>query len=153
MKLIELALDNCFNEITQYIDLLYLELFGEEALLSSQIKADIKQQWQTGNPTHWAYKVVKSNQVIAFFTLAESFSFFAHGRYGIINELWVAPDFRAQGVGGKVLQLIKELAHEKNWQRIDVSAPPFDEWLKTFEFYQKHDFIYTGKKLKYLVNK
>jgi len=153
MKLIELDLSNSFDEVSQYIDLLYRELFGEEAVLSSQIKDDFKQQWKTCKPAHWAYKINDNNQVVAFFTLAESFSFFAHGRYGIINELWVAPDFRAQGVGGKVLQLIKELAHEKNWQRIDVSAPPFDEWLKTFEFYQKHDFIYTGKKLKYLVNK
>ena len=152
MTLIELDLEHSFEEISEYIDLLYREIFGEEVLLSSQIKADIKQQWQTCKPAHWAYKIVDNNQVIAFFTLAESFSFFAHGRYGIINELWVAPDFRAQGVGGKVLNFIKELAHEKNWQRVDVSAPPFDEWIKTFEFYQKYGFTYTGKKLKYLVN-
>jgi len=152
MKLIELDLGTSFDEVTQYIDLLYAELFGEEALLSQQTKLDIQRQWQTDVPTHWAYKIVDDNQVVAFFTLAESFSFFAHGRYGIINELWVAPDFRSQGVGGQVLTFIKTLAREKNWPRIDVSAPPFDEWIKTFEFYQKYGFMHTGKKLKYLIH-
>jgi GNAT superfamily N-acetyltransferase len=152
MKLIELDLATSFDEVTLYIDLLYGELFGDDALLSKHTKLDIQKQWQTVTPAHWAYKIVEDKQVVGFFTLAESFSFFAHGRYGIINELWVAPDFRAQGVGGKVLQFIKELAHKKNWQRVDVSAPPFDEWIKTFEFYQKYGFTYTGKKLKYLVN-
>jgi GNAT superfamily N-acetyltransferase len=152
MKLIELDLATSFDEVTQYIDLLYAELFGDEALLSKHTKLDIQQQWQTDTPAHWAYKIVEDKQAVAFFTLAESFSFFAHGHYGIINELWVAPEYRSKGVGGKVLTSIKALARENNWHRIDVSAPPFEEWTKTFEFYKKYGFIHTGKKLKYLVD-
>jgi len=152
MKLTELDMSNSFDEITQYIDLLYAELFGNDALLSKQVKNDIKGQYQQEQPAHSAYKIVDDGKVVAFFTLAESFSFFAHGHYGIINELWVAPAFRSQGVGGKVLEFIKGIASEKNWHRIDVSAPPFEKWIKTFEFYQKYGFTHTGKKLKYLVN-
>jgi len=101
--------------------------------------------------SHWAYKVLIEGNVVAFFTLTESFSFFAHGQYGIIKELWVKPEFRSQGVGGQVLQMIKDLAKEKGWERIDVSAPIAEEWSRSAEFYKKYGFVSTGKKLRHIV--
>jgi len=153
MELVELDIASSFDEITDYIDRLYLELFGKDEVLTSQVKNKTHQQWLKNNPSHEAYKVLDGGNVVAFFTLAESFSFFAHGQYGIINELWVAPESRSQGLGGQVLQLIKDLALQKGWERIDVSAPIADEWARSFEFYKKYGFISTGKKLRYVANK
>ena len=151
LNLIELDIESSFDEIVGYIDRLYLELFGVDEVLTSNIKQEIHQQWLDNSPSHWAYKVVDEKQVVGFFTLTESFSFFAHGQYGIINELWVEPEFRSQGVGGKILQLIN-LALKNGWQRIDVSAPIAEEWARSFEFYKKYGFISTGKKLRYIAD-
>jgi len=151
MQLVELDISDSNKEIEFFIDQLYLELFGKDALLSNEDKVAIKNQWQKQQPAHWAFKVVQNKNAVAFFTLAESFSYFAQGAYGIINELWVAEEYRSKGVGGEVLKYIKQIAEDKGWRRVDVSAPHFERWIKTFEFYQKHGFSYTGKKLKYLV--
>ena len=150
MELVELDVATSFDEISDYIDRLYLELFGKDEVLTPEVKNKIHQQWLNNGFSHWAYKVVDDGNVVAFFTLAESFSFFAHGQYGIINELWVAPESRSQGVGGQVLQLIKDLALQKGWKRIDVSAPIAEEWAGSFEFYKKYGFKSTGKKLRYI---
>lgn len=150
MDIIELNPQTEFSEIAGYIALLYSELFGESAVLSETILKKIESQWLGGSGFHKAYKIVEKGEVLAFFTLAESFSFFAHGRYGIINELWVSPEHRSKGFGGKVLDVIKGMSKQNGWERIDVSAPPFDEWKRSFEFYQKNGFELTGKKLKYI---
>ncbi len=150
LELVELDIASSFDEITDYIDRLYLELFGKDEVLTSEVKKKIHQQWQENSPSHWAYKVLDESNVVAFFTLTESFSFFAHGQYGLINELWVDPESRSQGVGGQVLQLIKDLALQKGWERIDVSAPIAEEWARSFDFYKKYGFKSTGKKLRYI---
>lgn len=150
MELVELDIASSFDEITDYIDRLYLELFGKDELLTAEVKEKIQTQWLNNSPSHWAFKVLLEGEVVAFFTVAESFSFFAHGQYGLINELWVVPESRSQGVGGQVLQLIKDLALQKDWERIDVSAPIADEWARSFEFYKKYGFKSTGKKLRYI---
>ena len=150
LELVELDKKTSFDEITGYIDRLYLELFEHDEVLTSDVKHKIHQQWQDTNPSHWAYKVLNDGNIVAFFTLVESFSFFAHGQYGIINEFWVAPESRSQGVGGQVLQLIKTLAVQKGWERIDVSAPIAEEWIRSVDFYKKYGLNSTGKKLKYI---
>lgn len=150
MKLIELNPQTSFSEITRFIHLLYGELFGEEALLSEDVLKQIQGDLLKDERFHKAYKVTEGDLEVGFFTLSDSFSFFAHGRYGIINELWVSPECRSGGYGGKILNEIKKLAAEQNWERVDVSAPPFERWQRTFEFYQKYGFVFTGKKLKWI---
>ena len=153
MQLIELDPRTVPNDISFYVAKLYSELFGPDAVLSEDVTRKVFAQWQQRSANHRAFKVVDENDaVVAFFTLAESFAFFAHGAYGIINELWVAPGHRSKGVGGKVLGLIEELARDSGWERVDVSAPPDDKWIRSFEFYKKYGFTFTGKKLKFVSN-
>lgn len=151
MKIVELDPVSSFQEIADFLAILYAELFGIDAVLSEQVLQKSKAQWIKEPSRHRAFKVIdNSDEAVAFFTLAEAFAFFAHGAYGIINELWVMPKHRSKGVGGEVLAMIKALAKENGWGRIDVSAPPFEEWIRTFEFYQKYGFVFTGKKLKFI---
>lgn len=134
-----------------YIDLLYGELFGEQHKLTRRVKTSLTAAWQNEPDALSVYVVKHHGDLAGFFTLKESFAIFAHGHYGIINELWVSPEYRGQGTGSIILSYIKQIAKEKHWGRIDVTAPPAEVWQKTFEFYQKNDFVFTGKKLKYLV--
>ncbi|GHG06238.1 GNAT family N-acetyltransferase [Thalassotalea marina] len=136
------------SEIRKYIGLLYSELFGQQAVPSEEQFDNIFSQLQEPNNSHDAYCLKENNETVAFFTLGESFSIFAHGKYGIINELWVSEAFRSKGVGKIVIQEILKIGSERNWKRIDVSAPPSEEWDRTFNFYQKNGFTFTGRKLK-----
>lgn len=139
------------SEIKKYIRLLYSELFNEEAVPSDEVFNHLFSQMVETNYCHKAYCLKENNETIAFFTLAESFSIFAHGKYGIINELWVAKKFRSNGIGKAVIQEILKIGADKNWKRIDVSAPSDEKWDRTFEFYQKNGFVFTGRKLKIYV--
>ncbi|MBQ4879965.1 GNAT family N-acetyltransferase [Pseudoalteromonas luteoviolacea] len=134
------------NLIKSYISKLYSELFGETKVPTSTEFDSIFEALPAYG--HTAYEVKIDDQAVAFFTLSESFSFFASGRYGIINELWVCQDQRANGVGSKVIDEIITLAKEHKWSRVDVSAPPNTQWDRTFAFYQKCGFEFTGRKLK-----
>jgi len=101
--------------------------------------------------SHHVYCLKENNDTLAFFTLGESFSVFAHGNYGIINELWVNKHFRSKGIGQKVIEEIRKIGKEKGWQRIDVSAPSDEKWNRSFDFYQQNGFAFTGRKLKILL--
>jgi len=151
LKLISVDPETEFELIEHYIGLLFKELFGEAAVPTKEQFASIQTQLADASAFHWAYKVVDGEKVVAFFTLGQSCSVFAKGRYGIINELWVSPESRGRGVGKQLLDAIKQLAGKKGWLRLDVSAPPTEQWQSTFEFYRKNGFELTGKKLKYLL--
>jgi len=136
------------STIKKYISLLYAELFDSQAIPSNDLFDKIFSQLDDPNYNHEAYCLKENNEILAFFTLAESFSIFAHGKYGIINELWVNQQFRSKGVGKVVIEEIAKIGAKRNWQRIDVSAPVDESWDRTFNFYKNNGFIFTGRKLK-----
>jgi GNAT superfamily N-acetyltransferase len=151
MEIRELSSREDAASIAQHLALLYSELFGANAVLSDQDFRAAVAQWNDRGQRHWAFLAVDdAGTSLAFFTLAESFAFFAHGRYGILNELWVNPEARSQGVGEQVIAFCVRFGSEQGWQRIDVSAPPNAEWDRSFAFYQKRGFKLTGRKLKIL---
>ncbi|WP_416305112.1 GNAT family N-acetyltransferase [Neptunicella sp. SCSIO 80796] len=150
MQLVQLKPEQSREEITDYVSRLFRELGGEEMVPSEQAFDRMFEQW-TKDMRHWAYKLMEGEELVGFFTLAESFSCFAHGRYGVINEVWVAPAYRSQGAGKKMMGHIKEFASLKGWKRLDVTAPAEDEWFRSYAFYQQNGFKLTGKKLKFLL--
>jgi len=145
VKLVEVT---ARDDIKRYIDLLYLELFGQDAVLADELFDNIYSQLQDRRNGHNAYCIKQNNETVAFFTLAEAYAIFAHGKYGIINELWVDKKYRSTGIGAAVIDEILNISRERGWQRIDVSAPPSTDWDRTFEFYLKNGFTLTGRKLK-----
>src|SRR5688572_29367694 len=113
-----------FELLVLHVKQLYAELFGEAIVPSPEVVARFRQQVAERNPAHWAFLgLAASGEPICLATLAESFSFFARGHYGIINELWVRSDARSQGIGGAMLAHCQAFGRERGWERIDVSAP------------------------------
>ncbi|MDH2436150.1 GNAT family N-acetyltransferase [Pokkaliibacter sp. MBI-7] len=148
MSLTELDPQYDFVEISHLLNTLYAELFGEERCYDERQLAEIQRQWVNRRPSHWAFKWEEGHEAVAFVTLNECFSFFAKGAYGIINELWIHPLWRNQGLGARVLEEIRVLGQQRGWKRIDVSAPADPRWQRSFDFYQKNDFVFSGKKLR-----
>ena len=81
-------------------------------------------------------------------TLTETFAIYAGGRYGVIDELYVAPAHRSTGVGRLLLDAAASIGRERGWRRIDVTAPPGERWRRTVAFYEKNGFVFTGPKLR-----
>ncbi len=86
--------------------------------------------------------------VVGLITLVESLSLSAGGRYGVINELYVVPEYRSEGVGKMLLDFAKEIGEERGWTRLEVTTPG-DEFDKTLRFYEREGFWKIGPRYKF----
>ncbi len=91
-----------------------------------------------------------SDRYVGIITLAETLSLYAGGRIGVINELYVEPDFRSEGVGKMLLDAAKELAEERGWARLEVTTPG-EDYVKTLRFYEREGFMGIGPRYKFMV--
>jgi GNAT superfamily N-acetyltransferase len=84
-------------------------------------------------------------------TLNECASIYAGGKFREISELNVAPQFRAEGVGQKLLGEAVRFGREQMWGRLEVGAPDVPRWDRTVSFYRNHDFAEVGPRLSLLL--
>jgi GNAT superfamily N-acetyltransferase len=130
-----------------------LNELGEEGHeLGALAEQKVLLAWQE-SPDRFHVFVAKndSGEIIGILTLAEAFAIYANGNYGIINEMYVAPQYRSVGVGAVLVEAVKEFGKQKSWARIDVTAPESERWNRTRRFYEKQGFVFTGPKLKFLL--
>lgn len=128
---------------------LYTELFDASVVPSAEQWGALWAQRRATSPALWAFVVEGDEpEPWGMCCLAESFAVFAHGRYGVLNELWVAEAVRSRGIGAALITHCRSFGREQGWARIDVSAPPDRRWDRTFAFYQRTGFRLTGRKLK-----
>lgn len=89
-----------------------------------------------------------SGRPVGVATIAVAFAVYANGHYGIINEMYVVPEYRSEGVGAQLVNAIATYGRQQGWRRIDVTAPESDRWIRTRRFYESQGFVFTGPKLK-----
>ncbi|HEV8337947.1 MAG TPA: GNAT family N-acetyltransferase [Candidatus Polarisedimenticolia bacterium] len=82
-------------------------------------------------------------------TVVETFAIYAGGHYGVIDEMYVVPDRRGEGIGERLLEAVKEHGRRRGWLRVDVTAPPEKRWKRTVKFYEAAGFVFTGPKLRH----
>jgi GNAT superfamily N-acetyltransferase len=72
------------------------------------------------------------------------------GRYGLIQELWVDPEWRSQAIGEDLLQALFALARELGVKRIEVGLPGegFSHLAATEAFYLNNDFKRNGVRMR-----
>jgi GNAT superfamily N-acetyltransferase len=87
---------------------------------------------------------------VGVLTVAETLSLYAGGYIGVINELYVVPNYRSEGVGKILLDAAKELAENRSWKRIEVTTPG-DDYTKTLRFYEREGFSRIGPRYRYIV--
>lgn len=88
---------------------------------------------------------------LGILTLYEGFAIYAGGNYGVIDEMYVVPKHRSQGIGQRLLEAAAEYGRTRHWMRIDVTAPPEPEWQRTLNFYEKAGFVFTGPKMRLML--
>jgi GNAT superfamily N-acetyltransferase len=97
-----------------------------------------------------------SGAPIGVLTLSESFAVYAGGEYGVIDEMYVLPEHRGQGVGRALIEAAVAVARQRMWFRLDVTGPEGEgDDLSSAgavrRFYEKAGFEFTGAKLRLLV--
>lgn len=90
----------------------------------------------------------EEEEIVGLITLVESLSLSAGGRYGVINELYVTPEYRSEGVGRMLLDFAKRVSEERAWTRIEVTTPG-DSFDRTLQFYEREGFWRIGPRYKY----
>ncbi|MBF0566015.1 MAG: GNAT family N-acetyltransferase [Nitrospirae bacterium] len=89
---------------------------------------------------------------VGLITLCESYSLYANGSYGLIQEFYVSPDYRSRGIGRMLLEKAKTFGASSGWKRMEVTTPPLPEFKRSLNFYQKYGFSRQGGyKLKVLL--
>lgn len=137
--------------VVRLVQKLLLELGDEAKDVGEMRTASILEQWSQEASRVSVLLVTHDSQCIGLMTLYESFAIYANGRYGIIGEMYVDPEFRNQGIGRRLLQKAKEHAREHGWTRIDVTAPEGENGHRARKFYEAAGFTFAGPKLKLMV--
>jgi GNAT superfamily N-acetyltransferase len=124
---------------------------GEE--LSGLDRKKVLTEWQQAGERFNAFVARNENgSILGILTLVETFAIYANGNYGVINEMYISPEYRSAGIGALLIDAAKELGRKKGWARIDVTAPESERWERSRRFYEKQGFAFTGPKLKILLN-
>jgi branched-chain amino acid aminotransferase len=72
------------------------------------------------------------------------------GRYALIQDLWVHPDWRGRAIGHELLKALFERARELGIARVEVGLPPerFASLAATQAFYQANGFESLGLRMR-----
>jgi len=89
-------------------------------------------------------------QAIGFATLCESHALYVGGSFGIVQEFYIAPEYRCRGVGAQLLAAAAGYARQRGWQRLELCTPPLPAFERSLRFYERYGFEVTGgRKMKY----
>lgn len=137
------------TEVRCLMEKLYLEL-GEEKESIQFLDNQLIQNLLSNNRTIILKAVDNENNIIGLLSLTESQAIYSGGNFGAIDDMYVIPKFRSKGIGAKMLDHVKEIAKEKKWKRINVTAPTENNKY-TIQFYNQNGFVFTGPKMKYKI--
>ncbi len=98
---------------------------------------------------HSTLLAMDEGEVVGVITLVETISLYAGGHIGVLNELYVVPEYRSEGVGKILLDAAKELGEERGWVRLEVTTPG-DEYARTLRFYEREGFLLIGPRYKFM---
>ena len=139
--------DKC-EFVHPYIEKLLVELGDEADELGALDVEKVKKIWIETPGAVALVAYADSGEVAGILTLVEAFAVYANGNYGVINEMYVEPEFRAEGVGSKLIEAAVEWGKKQGWKRIDVTGPESERWIRATKFYENLGFVFTGPKLK-----
>ncbi len=136
-------------QILHFLEALFIELGEERASLDFLTPSLIESLLESGKT--WAFLAKVAHKPVGLLTLTESQAAYAGGAYGVMDELYVLPEFRSHQVGKALIEQAKTIAQQRGWKRIAVTAPTDKKWHRTVQFYEKNGFTFTGPKLKWVI--
>ena len=145
---IERAAESDLAEVLRLVELLLDELHDDDEFDGLDLGRTLDDLRGEGDRFVALLARGEGGEAVAVLTLTETFAIYAGGRYGVIDELYVAPPHRSAGVGRFLLEAAAAVGRERGWRRIDVTAPAGERWRRTVAFYERNRFVFTGPKLR-----
>jgi GNAT superfamily N-acetyltransferase len=128
-----------------------IEMIGQEHFdVDAQTSAVLFREW-IGLGSYAAYIALddESGRAIGGATLCESRSLYAQGVFGIIQEFYVAPQWRSREVGARLVEACVAHGRAAGWKRLELATPPLPEFARKVSFYKDNGFEPTGgRKMK-----
>lgn len=117
-----------------------------------QTEARCRDFLETGS--YAVYVAERDGACIGFAALCESHALYAEGTFGIVQEFYVAPDFRSAGVGQQLVEAAVAHGRRMDWTRLELCTPPLPEFDRALQFYERNGFEVTGgRKMKRILRK
>ncbi|MFZ5981403.1 MAG: GNAT family N-acetyltransferase [Candidatus Zixiibacteriota bacterium] len=90
-------------------------------------------------------------EIIGLLNISIAHAVRVSGEYGILEELYIEPEYRSHGFGKELLDRAKEIARQRDWPRLEVGAPSLEHWRRTYDFYRANGFEEIGPRLKFVL--
>jgi GNAT superfamily N-acetyltransferase len=130
---IEVAQPHEVFAILELIEELLMELEDERVAIPwvnrEKLHADIRHNLDTESGTKYgpgrliAVLAKDPNGVaVGLLTLVESFALYAGGEYGVIDEMYVRPEYRGQDVERQLLDEAVAIATRRRWFHLDITG-------------------------------
>ena len=65
----------------------------------------------------------ESGTPVGVLTLSTTFAIYAGGDHGVIDEMYVMPEYRSRRIGRSLVEAALDIAKQKGWFRLDVTGP------------------------------
>ncbi|WP_431800116.1 N-acetyltransferase family protein [Halobacillus andaensis] len=101
------------------------------------------------NHLYTVFLAFREEECIGMISVHEVTSLYARGSMGVIQELYVRPEVRSDGLGDKLIQSVKEQGAKCGWKIIEVGAPNPEKWSRTVSFYKRKGFEEKGPRLRF----
>lgn len=131
-----------------------IEIIGQEHFdVDVQTSAALSREWiELGSYAVYVALDDASARAIGVVTLCESRALYAQGVFGIIQEFYVAPQWRSREVGARLVEACVAHGRAAGWKQIELATPPLPEFARTVSFYKDNGFEPTGgRKMKRLL--
>jgi ribosomal protein S18 acetylase RimI-like enzyme len=93
--------------------------------------------------------IVATNQdaLVGVCTLTYQPSIRTLGKYGIIQEMYVSPEFRSSKLGARLIDKAKDIASDAGCTMVELSTPPNGE--RAESFYRNIGFTQVGVRMRH----
>lgn len=91
-----------------------------------------------------ALLAVLNEQVVGVATFTQTYALYAGGKMGVVQEFYVAPEYRSLNVGSLLLTELKTYGKSQGWACIELCTPPLPQFERTLSFYQHNGLLPVG---------